>query len=189
MERLLFDARPLLHPLHFEEMVERTVVVGSLSKEHRMIGWRVGWVAGPATTIEDVGWVHVYNTTMPTGLSRTAAAAVLRGDQGHVQECVDELERRRDLLLSALPGWPFVRPAGGWSMLLDVASLGIEPADASRLLLEESGIAATAMTGWGDAIASRYVRWVFSAEPRDRLATIPERLEGTKLSEAVARRG
>jgi len=133
--------------------------------------------------------VHVYNTTMPTALSRTAATAVLRGDQSHVQECVNELERRRDLLLSDLPGWPFVRPAGGWSMLLDVASLGIEPDDASRLLLEESGIAATAMTGWGDAIASRYVRWVFSAEPRDRLATIPERLEGTKLAEAVARRG
>jgi len=70
-------------------------------------------------------------------------------------------------------------------MLLDVASLGIEPADASRLLLEESGIAATAMTGWGDAIASRYVGWVFSAESRDRLATIPERLEGTKLAEAL----
>jgi N-succinyldiaminopimelate aminotransferase len=187
MERLLFDARPLVHPLRFEEMIERTVVVGSLSKEHRMIGWRVGWVAGPAATIEDVGWVHVYNTTMPTGLSRTAAAAVLRGDQGHVQECVEELERRRDLLLAELPGWPFVRPAGGWSMLLDVAALGFDPAEASRLLLEESAIAATGMVGWGDEVASRYVRWVFSAEPRDRLATIPDRLEDTKLAEAAAR--
>jgi N-succinyldiaminopimelate aminotransferase len=188
MERLLFDRRQLLHPLRFEEMIERTVVVGSLSKEHRMIGWRVGWVAGPAATVEDVGWVHVYNTTMPTAVSRTAATAVLRGDQGHVQECVDELERRRDLLLAELPGWPFVRPAGGWSMLLDVASLGFDPAEASRLLLEESGIAATGMTGWGDEVASRYVRWVFSAEPRERLATIPTRLEGTKLAEAVDRR-
>ena len=188
MERLLFDGRPLLHPLRFEGMVERTVVVGSLSKEHRMIGWRVGWVAGPVATVEDVGWVHVYNTTMPTGLSRTAATAVLRGDQSHVLECVEELERRRDLLLSDLAGWPLVRPAGGWSMLLDVASLGVEPAEASRLLLEESAIAATGMTGWGDEVASRYVRWVFSAEPRDRLATIPERVEGTTLAEGVARR-
>jgi hypothetical protein len=76
---------------------------------------------------------------MPTALSRTAATEVLRGDQGHVTECVDELERRRDLLLGGLPGWPFIRPAGGWSMLLDVASLGFEPAEASRLLLEDSG--------------------------------------------------
>ena len=188
MERLLFDGRPLHHPLRFEGMVERTLVVGSLSKEHRMIGWRVGWVAGPAATIEDVGWVHVYNTTMPTALSRTAATAVLRGDQGHVQECVAELERRRDLLLSSLPGWPFVRPAGGWSLLLDVASLGLEPTEASRLLLEESAIAATGMTGWGDEVATNYVRFVFSAEPRDRLETIPERVAGTTLALAVGAR-
>jgi aspartate/methionine/tyrosine aminotransferase len=55
MERLLFDGRPLIHPLRFEGMAERTVVIGSLSKEHRMIGWRVGWAAGPAAVIENVG--------------------------------------------------------------------------------------------------------------------------------------
>jgi aspartate/methionine/tyrosine aminotransferase len=188
MERLLFDGRPLLHPLRFEGMIERTVVVGSLSKEHRMIGWRVGWVAGPAATIEDVGWVHVYNTTMPTALSRSAATAVLRGNQNHVQQCVDELQRRRDLMLEALPGWPFVRPAGGWSMLLDVASLGFPPTEASRLLLDESAIAATAMSGWGADVAARFVRFVFSAESLERLETILERTTGTKLATAVASR-
>src|ERR671934_90242 len=71
MERLLFDGRPLVHPLRFEGMAERTLVVGSLSKEHRMIGWRVGWVAGPAETIADVGWMHVYNTTTPVGRIQT----------------------------------------------------------------------------------------------------------------------
>ena len=30
MERLLFDSRPLVHPLRMDGMVERTVVVGSL---------------------------------------------------------------------------------------------------------------------------------------------------------------
>ena len=59
MERLLFDNRPLVHPLRMEGMAERTVVVGSLSKEHRMIGWRVGWVAGPADTVADAGWARL----------------------------------------------------------------------------------------------------------------------------------
>jgi N-succinyldiaminopimelate aminotransferase len=186
MERLLFDGRPLVHPLHFDGMADRTLVVGSLSKEHRMIGWRVGWVAGPRETIEDVGWVHVYNTTTPVGIARRAAAAVLRGDQGHVAECVAELERRRDVMLAGLPGWPFVRPGGGWSMLLDVASLGITPADASRELLEKAGMAATGMPGWGGPIAERHVRFVFSAEPVERLKTIPERVAGTELAAAVA---
>lgn len=185
MERLLFDRRPLIHPLRFEGMAERTVVVGSLSKEHRMIGWRVGWVAGPAETIADAGWAHVYNTTMPVAIARFAATAVLRGDQGHVAACVAELERRRDTMLEGLPGWPFVRPGGGWSMLLDVASLGFEPEEASRLLLEESSIAATGMRGWGSEVAERYVRFVYSAEPLERLATIPERLAGGRLAAAL----
>jgi len=188
MERLLFGDRPLVHPLHMEGMAERTVVVGSLSKEHRMIGWRVGWVAGPAETVTDAGWAHVYNTTMPVAISRFAATAVLRGDQGHVAECIAELGRRRDTMLSGLSGWPLVSPAGGWSLLLDVASLGFEPAEASRILLDDAKIAATAMTGWGDEVAARYVRFVFSAEPVERLETIPERVSATKLAEAVESR-
>jgi aspartate/methionine/tyrosine aminotransferase len=188
MERLLFDDRPLVHPLTLDGMAERTVVVGSLSKEHRMIGWRVGWVAGPEPTVTDVGWAHVYNTTCPVSIARKAGAAVLRGDQGHVAECVAELERRRDTMLDELPGWPFVKPAGGWSLLLDVASLGFEPEEASQLLLEESQIAATGMRGWGDEVAERYVRFVFSAEPVERLAEIPERVARTRLGEAVGAR-
>jgi len=189
MERLLFDGRPLVHPLHFDGMAERTLVVGSLSKEHRMIGWRVGWVAGPAETIEDAGWAHVYNTTCPVGLARAAGAAVLRGQQDHVADCVAELERRRDTILNALPDWPFVRPGGGWSLLLDVAELGLDAPTASRHLLEESSIAATAMVGWGGPVAERHVRFVFSAEPVDQLETIPDRLTGGTLGAAVGNRG
>jgi aspartate/methionine/tyrosine aminotransferase len=189
MERILFDGRPLVHPLHFEGMAERMVVVGSLSKEHRMIGWRVGWVAGPAATVEDAGWAHVYNTTTPVSIARAAAAAVLRGPQEHVSECVAELERRRDALLGGLPDWPFVRPAGGWSLLLDVAELGFDAPTASRLLLEESAIAATAMVGWGGPVADRHVRFVFSAEPVEQIETIPERLAGGTLAAGVAERG
>jgi N-succinyldiaminopimelate aminotransferase len=87
-------------------------------------------------------------------------------------------------MLSGLPDWPFVSPAGGWSLLLDVASLGFEPAEASRILLDAK-IAATAMTGWGDKVAARYVRFVFSAEPVERLETIRDRVAGTTLADAV----
>ena len=41
------------------------------------------------------------------------------------------------------------------------------------------------MTGWGDAIAARHVRFVFSAEPLDRLRTLPERLADTQLATAI----
>ena len=37
------------------------------------------------------------------------------------------------------------------------------------------------MTGWGGDVADRHVRLVFSAEPVERLATLPERFAGTRL--------
>jgi aspartate/methionine/tyrosine aminotransferase len=183
MERLLFDGRELVHPLHFDGMAERTAVVGSLSKEHRMIGWRVGWIAGPRELVEAAGWMHVYNTTMPTGLARRPAAAVLRGDQGHVAAAVADLERRRDAILAALPGWPIVSPAGGWSLLIDAAAMGTTPAVLSRRLLEDAAVAATPMSGWGGDVADRHLRFVFSAEPVERLRTLPERIAGTRLAD------
>jgi aspartate/methionine/tyrosine aminotransferase len=70
-------------------------------------------------------------------------------------------------------------------MLLDVASFGFTPEDASRLLLQESSIAATGMHGWGGEVAERYVRLVFSAEPVERLESIPHRVEGTRLAAAI----
>jgi N-succinyldiaminopimelate aminotransferase len=181
MEALLFDGRELVHPLHLDGLTERTVIAGSMSKEHRMIGWRVGWIAGPEPVVRDAGWVHVYNTTTPVALARRAATAVLRGPQDHVARCTRELERRRDTILEALHGLPLVRPAGGWSLLLDTTALGVAPADASRALLEQD-VAATPMTGWGAEVAARHIRFVFSAEPPERLAQLAERVRASRLT-------
>jgi N-succinyldiaminopimelate aminotransferase len=181
MEALLFDGRELIHPLQLDGMAERTVIAGSMSKEHRMIGWRVGWIAGPAPVVSDAGWVHVYNTTTPVAVARRAATAVLRGPQGHVAQCTAELQRRRDTTLEALPGVPIVRPAGGWSLLIDTKAMGVEPADASRALLAQ-GVAATPMTGWGAEVAARHIRFVFSAEPTERLRELGDRLTAAGLT-------
>src|SRR5262245_29799939 len=70
MERILFDARPYLHPASLPGMAERTVTVGSASKEYRMIGWRVGWVVGPAGVLADVAKVCIYNVVAPVGLTQ-----------------------------------------------------------------------------------------------------------------------
>lgn len=46
-ERLLFDDCRIVHPAAFPGMEERTMTIGSVSKELRLIGWRVGWIVGP----------------------------------------------------------------------------------------------------------------------------------------------
>src|SRR4051794_8348325 len=113
MEDILFDGREPLSPFAYEGLADRTILVGSMSKMHRMIGWRVGWIAGPRSVVHDAGWVHVYNTTGTVSVARRAAEAVLRGPQDHVAAATAELERRRDAILPGPPGGAIVRPPRG----------------------------------------------------------------------------
>jgi aspartate/methionine/tyrosine aminotransferase len=78
--------------------------------------------------------------------------------------------------MDALDDWPLIRPAGGWSLLIDAVEMGTTAGDLSRALIEEAAIAATPMTGWGGEVADRHVRLVYSAEPVARLQTIRERV-------------
>ncbi|MGD9893542.1 MAG: pyridoxal phosphate-dependent aminotransferase [Dehalococcoidia bacterium] len=181
MERILFDGLTAIHPASFPGMAERTITVGSVSKELRMIGWRIGWVVGPERVMNDIVWTHTYTVVTPPGISQAAAEYALRTSDDGVIESVREWQRRRDMLLAQFDGFPVIVPDGGWSLLLDTQALGLEPAEASRILLEQTRIAATPMTGWGEEVAGRHVRFVFSNEPVPRLAQIRQRLQGTAL--------
>ena len=177
MERILFDAAPALHPARMPALAERTVTVGSVSKEYRMIGWRVGWVVGPAEIMKDIGLVSLTNVVCQVGIGMPGAAAALTADDDGIAAATAEWQARRDLILSELSDLPAIRPDGGWSLLIDTAALGMDPADASRRLFEKGKIAATPMTGWGsEDRAGRYLRFVFANEPCARLAGLRERV-------------
>ena len=174
-ERLLFDGREPLHPASLDGMAERTIVVGSASKELRMIGWRVGWVVGPPAIVEDVGLVGISNVVCQVGIAQAAVEAALTGDDG-VAAFAAELERRRDLIQRELDGLPVLAPHGGWSLLLDTGALGVTGAEASARLFEHGRIAATPMENWGGEDTARYLRFVFANEPLERLEGLGERV-------------
>jgi aspartate/methionine/tyrosine aminotransferase len=176
MEAILFDGRTLLHPAALPGMRDRVVTVGTVSMEQRMIGWRIGWVVAPEAIAADVMRVHIYNGLVAGGIAQEAAVVALAEPGEDFAGCVAEWERRRDAVLDQLAGYPVVRPAGGWSLLLETPPLGVDPAELSRRLLAER-VAATPMTGWGGDVAARYLRLVYSNEPVARLALLRPRLE------------
>lgn len=178
MERILFGGREYIHPASVGGLADRTITVGSVSKEYRMIGWRVGWVAGPRRIMDRIGLVGIYNVVTPVGLSQPGALAALTDPGGAgVAEAVAEWERRRDTVLDELAGLPVVPAEGGWSLLLDTGRMGLDGAEASERLLERGRVAATPMTHWGRENAGQFVRIVFSNEPVGRLVGLGERVE------------
>ena len=174
-EGVLFDGRTVISPAALDGMRDRTVTIGGPTFEQRMIGWRVGWVVAPGELVNDVGTVHIYNGLVASGFAQIGTVAALAAPDDGLAAANAEWQRRRDETLRQLDGLPAVRPSGGWSLLLDVAALGLDAAGVSARLLEQK-VAATPMTGWGGEVAARHVRFVFSREPVERLALLGERV-------------
>jgi aspartate/methionine/tyrosine aminotransferase len=177
MERIRFDGQPPAHPAAHAELAARTITVGSASKELRMIGWRVGWVVGPEPIMADVGLVGLTNVVCQVGIAQQAVAAALRapGAAADVAAATRTWQRRCEVILGQLDGYPCIRPHGGWSLLIDMVPLGVTAAEASERLFRVQ-VAATPMTGWGPG-GERYLRLVFANEPAERLGDLRARFD------------
>jgi aspartate/methionine/tyrosine aminotransferase len=132
-------------------------------------------VVAPGDLVNDVSRVHIYNGLVPSGFAQIGVRVALDAPEDGLREANAEYQRRRDETMRQLHGLGVVRPAGGWSLLLDVAALGLDCVQVSEQLLRH-GVAATPMRGWGGEVANRNVRFVFSNEPVPRLAKLGERV-------------
>jgi aspartate/methionine/tyrosine aminotransferase len=174
-EGVLFDGLDVIHPAAFPGMRDRTITVGDVLAEQRMIGWRIGWVVAPGELVNDVARVHIYSGLLASGFAQIGARVALEQADDGLAEANAEWQRRRDETLRQLDGLPAVRPAGGWSLLMDVVALGLTAAELSDRLLAQK-VAATPMLGWGREVADRHIRFVFSNEPVERLALLGDRV-------------
>ncbi|WP_053225694.1 pyridoxal phosphate-dependent aminotransferase [Solirubrobacter soli] len=154
---------------------ERTVLVGCMSKNYGMPGWRVGWALGPRPVMRAMEDVHIFNGVMPSGFGQAGAAAALSGDQAWQEALVDAYERGQAALLSELPAGRVIPAEGGYYCLFDTRPMtGV--AFAAGLLASE-GVAVTPMQGWGsDDFGEHFVRLIFTNEPEDRLREASRRI-------------
>ncbi|MEU8118864.1 pyridoxal phosphate-dependent aminotransferase [Spirillospora sp. NPDC049024] len=178
MERIRFDGRPPGHPAAHDGLAARTITVGSASKELRLIGWRVGWVVGPAPIVADIRLVGLTNVVCQVGLAQNAVAAALDAPdaEADVAAATAEWQRRCERILDQLADYRVVRPHGGWSLLIDARPLGLTAAELSRRLFHRAKIAATPMDGWGPS-GTHYLRLVFANEPLERLTGLKDRFD------------
>jgi len=173
LDKIAYDGREVVHPATLPGMRERTMIVGSVSKNYNMGGWRIGWIAGPREFIKPVEDVHIFNGLMPSGYNQVGATAALKGPQDWVKKCVEINQRRRDVLLDALEhvyGLHSVKPEGGYYFIANISKLGVTSPEFCLKLLEQKNVAVTPMVAWGsDDFGYDHVRFVFTTEPEERL--------------------
>ncbi len=122
------------------EQRERVVIIGSVSKEHAMTGWRVGWLAAPEPVIAGARRHIAQTITHVPNITQHAALAALH-DANAPRIAAETYQRRRDQLATALADVEGIHappPDGGMFIFADV-----------RSLLEKRGFASSAeLANW-----------------------------------------
>ncbi len=129
------------------------VTISSLSKSHRMTGWRIGWIVAPA---EFVGHLRNLSMCMAYGLpefTMDAAITALQLGTDTADMVRTNMDRRRKILektLQDVPGLDFYSSVGGMYVVLDVRKLPVSSYDFSRQLLDNYDVTVLACDGFGE---------------------------------------
>jgi aminotransferase len=121
----------------------RTVLIGGFSKAYAMTGWRLGWVAAPASLAEAVMKVHQYVMMSAPTAAQYAGIAALNEGEPFVAEMVAEYDRRRRLIVDGFRaiGLPTFEPRGAFYTFPDVSVTGLDSITFSERLLSEERVA------------------------------------------------
>jgi aspartate aminotransferase len=152
-------------------MLERTVVLDSLSKTYAMTGWRCGYAAVPAALVEPLTRFVVNSTSCVPPFVQRAGVAALTGPQDAVAAMLAEFRARRDLVvagLAALPGVSCRVPHGAFYAFPNVEAVPLGADALARRLLDEAGVALLSGTAFG-AAGENHLRLSY-ATSRERLA-------------------
>lgn len=100
----------------YADIKEKVLVVNGLSKSHAMTGWRIGYVVGDRTIMEDITAVHLYNTICAAIPSQYAAIEALKHQRHVPREMNAAYIERRDYIYRRLidMGLEVSRPTGAF---------------------------------------------------------------------------
>ncbi|MGI8669173.1 MAG: pyridoxal phosphate-dependent aminotransferase [Aridibacter sp.] len=151
-------------PASISEFYEKTLVVGGLSKNMSMTGWRMGWLLGVPEVIKKALVVHGYNTVCASTITQRASLAYWTeaGKQAE-SEAREIYKKRRDLLVKLIDeelGLKAVSPEGAFYSMVDVSTLGDEMEIVNKFL--ENRVITVNGSGFGDE-AKGFLRISFCA--------------------------
>ncbi len=190
-EKLLYDGAGHISIASVSSEVKAaTVVVNGLSKSHAMTGWRIGYAAGPQEIVKAMTKIQSQSTSNPASMAQWGAVEALRGPQDFIQVMVEEFDKRRRFLVSALNDIEGVKcgvPTGAFYVFPNVSALfgrsykgrTIEDSSALALyLLEEARVALVPGSAFG---AEGYIRISYATS----LENIRKAVE--RLGEAIGK--
>lgn len=157
----------------FEGAKTRTLLVNSLSKSYAMTGWRVGFLAAPASVIENALKAGQNSITCVAPFIQKAATFALTDPA--IQQVTADMRaayaRRRDLVLRLAHELECDKvlvtpPQGAFYFFLDIRPLNMTSAEVCSRLLEEASVALVPGSGFGE-YGEGFVRMTIAASDEE----------------------
>ncbi len=167
-EHMVFDGQAHESAARFPGLAARAFIVSSFGKTFHVTGWKVGYVAAPASLTTEFRKVHQFNVfTVNTPVQYGLAAYM--GDPKPYLELPAFYQRKRDLFRAGLAATKFkILPSEGtYFQCVDISALSgtagsLPEADFCKWLTTEIGVAAIPLSAfYGDGFDQRVVRFCF----------------------------
>jgi len=150
-DRLVYGGPHVCLPALSENIKQRTVLLGGLSKDYAMTGWRIGYAAGPEHIIKGMVRIHQYTIMSAPTIAQDAALEALTRGEKFVNEMVTEYDRRRRLIVSGLNnlGLATFEPRGAFYAFPKISTSGMNDDTFAEKLLHEEHVAVVPGNAFG----------------------------------------
>lgn len=136
----------------FPEMKDKTLVINGFSKSYAMTGWRLGYLCGHSTLIDQMKKIHQYAImSSPTTAQYAAIEALKHGDDS-VEKMTREYNRRRRVLVDGFRrmGLDCFEPLGAFYVFPSIKSTGITSDEFCEQLLINEKVLTIPGNAFGD---------------------------------------
>jgi len=177
-EHMVYDGARHESAARFPGLAARSFIVSSFGKTYHVTGWKVGYVAAPASLTAEFRKVHQFNVfTVNTPMQHALASYM--ADPAPYLDLSAFYQRKRDLFAEGLARTRFkLLPSGGtYFQCVDIGEVSdLGEADFCQWLTREIGVAAIPLSAfYGNEFDQRVVRFCF-AKKDETLRTALDRL-------------
>ena len=180
-EHMVFDAdKDQRHQSasRFPGLAARAFIVSSFGKTYHVTGWKVGYVAAPASLTIEFRKVHQFNVFTVNTPVQYGLASYMADDRPYL-DLPAFYQRKRDLFRAGLAKTRFklLPSEGSYFQCVDISEVSdLHEADFCKWLTSEIGVAAIPLSAfYGDGFDQRVVRFCF-AKKDDTLNAALDRL-------------
>ncbi len=180
-EHMVFDAskgQSHQSAIRFPGLAARAFIVSSFGKTYHVTGWKVGYVAAPASLTAEFRKVHQFNVFTVNTPVQHALASYMASDRPYL-DLPAFYQRKRDLFRQGMAKTRFklLPSEGTYFQCVDISDVSdLNEAEFCKWLTTEIGVAAIPLSAfYGDGFDQRVVRFCF-AKKDETLNTALERL-------------